>query len=1842
MFIFIACKRNPTRKLESEREAETETDLYSDESFEESSSEYERTPTFEFNMTPPSIGNSGCGNSNNTMDNVPVRYSDCQEQANTASDVSDIEDQPVESCQDSSDGIYTETQPGEMEQKSLEIEQADYEEYVNDDELNQMDAAIFGLLKSTVKPPVVTVNNYTKLNYMQDECPNTNNGIRSGKRRVHFASEPEIYEVPFSSREFDEPYFDVKDSVDTPTNTVQSESHLKSVYLDPYSKEFVDDLDDLLNNVEEDIEEEASLEENQNICKHVELITGTELVCREENYRSGKSSSVEPNESEALPHQELNRKKTFLIEENVTDAIVFDKCDFTNALCHEKENTTITFDNDVLEQGHKRVKYADLDANVVEAKSTCRPSVQNEESPTVTKLKETKELLPQSTEPFLVSNNEDPIFDVACTTRNDDDENAVLVTNEWKTMEDVTQKYVETLQSHPVRKMSEFKGTQVALVLNSYIDELIQTEVKQYVWEARNIRQDSMSETRYRQDVDQKMDVKVDTAARRNAFHQEMISENSKQLALEDGDQNIKEQLIIVDKCKSPNTSTSNLCCKDAKEKLVRNNTVTEWQDDLPREDSTNSREKTGHEMNAISAELEQLRNLYTKIGDIYNACNGKKKPDDEKSLGKSNVCQTRLSVLQETRNILASVAEMSEDFKSTLTKVSGDSAQHSVSLERELAQMKKEYLETLNKKNVEIESLERCNVEFKTELEEAEVEKRTIECLIKSINIENEKLLEQNDNLENELNEVLAAKQNYDLMEINRKHDDSESELSNFKDNTRSEIDAAAWEQMCSDKQNLEKDLDIMRALLKESEVAKTELAQQMKEMKTELHKMKVEQTRRNKIVDYAYLREQVEHLEGLLVLSDMNTERLQTKFESVENISAVSNDTKEFAQKGPEFKSGIKEQLSQSGRESTGQIRELVYPSEQNCQGKELHTTISTFEFEQFAKQIESFQDELTNQLRNEHLQTQRQVKSINKVHYERLKRKLICNEKNITSLTQFLQCNAKAVGKEREQDIEHQIRHGMEQIKILLKQSTETRGNRPTKEESMDDLNTRQLKELLKTVISLHTTRDEREMHSATFDNENDKTQELERGFQDLNKLLQETKLVVERNEEKLNERDHMVEELNRQLHKERKDREEQLTCKEREVNKLERQLLDSNNNVDDLQERLREISQELGGTKDAVSQKNTELTDCKSSLREVEDLLNTSRQVITEMQRELQETKQVLMEKSVALEYSEKYAEMLCNSTRTKDLEAAVLTNKLMNKVVCNVMRVEKFLQRKMDLKAFKSQATTSPIESSDDGPTYVNEPIREQVQVKPLEEKEKNIEDLKSSLTEPSLKQESASLKEKDNELSNDLEKRDLEIRDLKFAINHLKKELELRSTSEKEKENTLRRVTDDLQRKETEIKELESFIGDLKDDLESRSTLLKEKETELQQMTRNLQRKEMQIKDLESSIVNLKQDVELSTTLLEEKENKLDRTTAALQRIEMELKSASERSSMVEEERNSQHNKLMELKSHIIQQDGKIKELDMLVFTRDSQLKDGSSKVEKLQFQLDEKEQTIELLKCSLGKKDHDINSMTENIKKKMFEIMRLEKAMDNAKIEKWKSIESYQVKTRYLEQVVVRLKRDLQGKSVLLQVKDKELTKANLRIQVKEEEIGAFQARLRRLRDKHELALYKQTSKEREFKLADIKTKLRENNDKEKQSESEAAYSCQEENKREELEMDNNGLNLEVLMTKLSGEQVALAMSDRMQQMVADMNVMQAELETKRDENSKLFEETRELKEYLNRLQEQAIEQKRLSSHRLNNTLDHVRLQRAEIRRLKASQQDSTWGSEASTDISPQVSSSS
>ena len=323
---------------------------------------------------------------------------------------------------------------------------------------------------------------------------------------------------------------------------------------------------------------------------------------------------------------------------------------------------------------------------------------------------------------------------------------------------------------------------------------------------------------------------------------------------------------------------------------------------------------------------------------------------------------------------------------------------------------------------------------------------------------------------------------------------------------------------------------------------------------------------------------------------------------------------------------------------------------------------------------------------------------------------------------------------------------------------------------------------------------------------------------------------------------------------------------------------------------------------------------------------------------------------------------------------------------------------------------------------------------------------------------------------------------------------------------------------------------------------------------------------------------------------------------------------------------------MMELKTLLNQQDGEIKESERLIFTRDSELREGSREVEKLRLRLDEKEQSIDILKRGLAEKEHEVNIMTENIKMKLFEIRGLKKTLDNTKIESCKSLEAYQTKNRYLEAVVVRLKNDLESKSVLLRAKDKEITKANIGIQIKEGEVDGFKTLLRRLEEK--FALYKQISTEREFKLAQEKKVLEENathfethlcqkqNEERPGTESETMdNNSQEENKREESEMKKNE-NLEVEMAKLAGEQIAVAMTDRIEQMVVDMNVMQAELESKRDENAKLLTDNKEL-----------MEQNKVSSKSLNNALDHVRMKRVEIRRLKAlkSSADCIVGSEVS-----------
>lgn len=501
--------------MEGDRE-QSEADSYSDGSFEELSSEEEKTPTFECNITPPSIGNSACGDSNHTMDNVHLQR--FEEEENTAFDVSDIEDQPVQSLKESSaKDIYKGALDlsSELGQENLQNEELHSEEIIeindeknviDDYELDKMDETILGLLQSTGQSPRVNSHiepvyqstakvNREEYNCMQEVSPNMDGDHRSGRKRVRFASELDVFVVPFSLREFHEPYFEGTD--DKLPDKVQSGSLLKSVNMDPYSQEFVDDLENMLNDIEEDFPEEPTLEDNN---KEADVGPGTKRDCKGEHYCSRiRTSTVENSSSEAVSQKDLEIKTvTFPSEMCVIGAKEHQEYDLTDVLYYENENTPIKAarETDILEQNHKRgedfLSEALLNHQI---KSTRRYLVKNELSPPMTE--ETEELLPQHTETFFDEPHSQPdeggsFSDVVLVPQVRKYQTANTGRGEGNDYNDQTTEEVEQecLKGLPLTKgdgaespkKALFNKKKVTMVSNCYIDELIDNEIK------RNIR----------------------------------------------------------------------------------------------------------------------------------------------------------------------------------------------------------------------------------------------------------------------------------------------------------------------------------------------------------------------------------------------------------------------------------------------------------------------------------------------------------------------------------------------------------------------------------------------------------------------------------------------------------------------------------------------------------------------------------------------------------------------------------------------------------------------------------------------------------------------------------------------------------------------------------------------------------------------------------------------------------------------------------------------------------------------------------------------------------------------------------------------------------------------------------------------------------------------------------------------------------------------------------------------------------------------------------------------------------------------------------------------------------
>ncbi|CAH3152682.1 unnamed protein product [Porites lobata] len=272
-------------QLAVDRKEEEVENNYSDDSFEEgddeevSSSIEERTPTFEFNLSPPSINISECKDSNQSLgqEKIPRDNED-----DTISDISDLENQPV-SCEESTDiitrgslrrrrsswALFDDDPASETECKALrdemfeDCETIEYErqhyfgdaemgserKHFDDEELDRMDDEIFGLLRPSGQ------SSRASIVFPGDDIVGSQRDTSSRKRRVRIAIEPEVFLVPFSSREFEEPFFE--DTENTPEETEKYEfGPWKNMSLDLFyegSEERKDDGDDC---IEEDIPEE--------------------------------------------------------------------------------------------------------------------------------------------------------------------------------------------------------------------------------------------------------------------------------------------------------------------------------------------------------------------------------------------------------------------------------------------------------------------------------------------------------------------------------------------------------------------------------------------------------------------------------------------------------------------------------------------------------------------------------------------------------------------------------------------------------------------------------------------------------------------------------------------------------------------------------------------------------------------------------------------------------------------------------------------------------------------------------------------------------------------------------------------------------------------------------------------------------------------------------------------------------------------------------------------------------------------------------------------------------------------------------------------------------------------------------------------------------------------------------------------------------------------------------------------------------------------------------------------------------------------------------------------------
>ena len=1026
----------------------------------------------------------------------------------------------------------------------------------------------------------------------------------------------------------------------------------------------------------------------------------------------------------------------------------------------------------------------------------------------------------------------------------------------------------------------------------------------------------------------------------------------------------------------------------------------------------------------------------------------------------------------------------------------------------------------------------------------------------VNSTNIERERLLERVDGLENKLKAVLKEKDETEKAAINTNAGEEQR-----KKELVSLPDAMRMETKLDQERNerkaLEEKFRLMSIQCEQSEAAKLMISEKMDKMTVELDTLKSRlRTSLSDAFDYSYLREEVELLKGSIMMSERKENAWKKALKSSEmGASSVSYDTEFSDQKEP-YKNRNEKERGEFAMGNSLILQDL----EQSC-GKLKPSGLRALR--NLEKQMKTIYDEL-RQLREENIRILRKGKKEKKC-YKKVKKRFAYNERDITFLKRSFE---KEVREEKEDsnELKSRIQRDMEQIRLILKRVVEDKEDHVNKiMQTVDERLVEQMKVINaltdRTLLSLESNQLECEVNKCDLKNE--KAQGMENRFFELKRSLQEKEFYLDSCERKLREKEGRIEELHRQL----------LTKEER--NKLLRKSLDE--------------------------AKSSAIKQVKDKERDIIQL----RQLVTDGDKNVEK-------------FKEKVSEM------SEDLENAKGT----------------IAQRETELMEAKASLCKGDELLNMFKDTLIE--IQQELQLSKREVMEKN-EALECAERHTEVLLNSAKTKTCEIGVTNELVHK--VVGDVERVEKLKQGRGKITTFDESPKQMT---TTDKLL---------------CSDQLNAKN----EEDGSINQVRMHLEEKDKAIEKLQSDVTQLKEDLDRATYSLKEKEIELKRLIEYFKKEEEELGISNGKIRKLEEENDVLQNELKQLNAMLSQKDDEMKSLKNFAFKRDSELTTLNKDSEKLKFLVQESERAINFMKQEIAEKEHERKSLKENLQTKMAEIRCLREELEYMKIDKCKALGAYpglikhmkatgktvkeledlrhvferkvcddkERKIYYLEGVVERLQRELTEKKVFIE-KFEELSTANVGIQVKEEEVYIVEGRLGQLGETFEV--YKQNTTESEPMLGHEKISLDHKVDAietrlcQRQKEiKELKYSLQtklsefarSENKRERevlrTPVNKDCNSSEVEMAQLASKQPTSAMTDRVQQVSANMNTMHIELESSRKENTTMTRKNKALKERVETLQKQIVQNDQEHSERLNNVLDNVRLKRKEIHGLKA-----------------------